>query len=447
MMRFNTIIIANVAEVFEGVISKIQFPNQQRVRIDIEHSLCDRSLLWNGDSKVVVTPFSISETLFKKNLEVFSFKNVVNFSPRHIVVSLSEAIQKDKKLLETLMDIIRGNPGIVISPYCVTEKFLSLIKIFEQHNLNFSIREMPICKNPYWLVSYLDSKVGSRMEVAKIKHTSVSVPESIVCRTTMDVADALTWFYGNGKSCAVKANFGESGWGLLLILKESFYGVNDAIRYVLAEFEKDSIWKDELILVEEYIESDGSRGMSPSTEIFIDDSGPKVTYLCDQVLGVNGDFLGIALGVDVLDEEIKKRIRITSLQIGKRFFEMGYRGFFDIDFMIMKDGKPVVIETNMRRTGGTHVYDAIRSLVGKSWESTVFALSRDSFKYGKKMLLSEDILGRMKNILYPINNQERGMIISIIDKNLPTFGFIIIGSSKNDVLRIYNQMLERLNIE
>jgi hypothetical protein len=440
MMRFNTIIIANIAEAFENVISKVQSVEQRVARVDIEHSLCDRTFLWEGDDKIVVTPFPIAELIFKKNMEVFSFKNVINLSPKNINVSLSDAIQEDKELLKTLIDIIRNNPGIAISPYCVTEKFLSFIKFLEQHGLTVCIKEIPKCEKPHQMVSYLDSKVGSRMEIGKIKHHSVNIPESVACGTVAEVTDALTLFYNSGKSCAVKANFGESGWGLLLIVKEKFQSLDDIIRYVLSEFEKDSIWRDEIILVEEYIESDGSYGRSPSSELFIDDRESKITYLCDQVLDINGSFLGVALGMNVLDEKTKKYIETASIHIGKKFFEIGYRGFFDIDFVVAKDGTPIVIETNMRRTGGTHVYDAVRSLIGKNWASEAFVLSQDSFNYGQKRLSAKEILGKMENILYPINSQKRGVVVSIVNKNQPTFGFIIVGNSREDAIEIYNQM-------
>lgn len=441
-MSFNTIIIANIAEAFEGIINKVQLVDQRVDRIGIEHGLCDRTFLWEGDDKVVVTPFPIAETLFKKNMGVFSFKNVINLSPRDIDVSLSEAIYEDKKLLQTFIDIVRDNPGIEISPYCITEKFVSFVDFLKKENLDFSVREMPVCANPHWLVSYLDSKAGSRMEIGRIKHESVYVPESLLCQTKQQVVDALSWFYGGDKSCAIKANFGESSWGTLLLPKRNFRNMDEMKILVSIEFEKDAIWQSKPILVEEYVESGRLYGTAPSSEIYIDGNGPKITYVCDQAFDEEGGFLGVSLGLKAINPVIIEGIETTSLQIGKRFFEMGYRGFFDIDFIISESGDPFILETNMRRTGGTHVYDTVKKLIGDDWETTVFALSQDNFVYGNERLSSEEVLGKTKNILYPINSQKRGIIISIISGKRPSIGFIVIGSSKEDAIGIYNEMVK-----
>jgi len=311
----------------------------------------------------------------------------------------------------------------------------------EKKDLDFSVKEMPACKNPHWLASYLDSKVGSRMEISSIKHASVYVPESLLCQTELQIMDAVTWFYDRDKSCAIKANFGESGWGTLLLSKKKFRKVDGMMLFIRNEFKEDAIWQGELVLVEEYVEPNGLYGVAPSSEIYINDDGPKITYVCDQAFDSQGGFLGVSLGKNAVNLGIGEKIKTASLYIGKRFFEMGYRGFFDIDFIISADGEPFILETNMRRTGGTHVYDALRNLIGDVWENEVFALSQDNFVYGDRKLSAEEVLGKMKNILYPINSQKRGVIISIMGKKQPFFGFIIIGTSKEDASGIHSQMM------
>ena len=61
-----------------------------------------------------------------------------------------------------------------------------------------------------WLVSYLDSKVGSRITINRIKNIYKNVPESIACKNQEEIIKAAIWFYKNNRSCALKANFGES---------------------------------------------------------------------------------------------------------------------------------------------------------------------------------------------------------------------------------------------
>lgn len=440
-MRIATIIISNIAEAFEATINKIENPKQKAERIIIEHNLCDRTLLWEGDNKIIITPFPISKEIFKSNKTALGFENVHNLYPFKVDIGLSDAIKQDKALLRNLCNIIRNNPGVRISPYCITEKFITLIEYFKSKKLKFDVLEMP-AEESEWLGSYLDSKVGSRVEISKIKGLQLNVPETIICKNQEEVIDVASWFYANKRSCVLKSNFGESGWGTLFVKKEYFKNKKEIAEYIKNEFKIDSIWKNELILVEEYIiPSKKTSSGSPSVELFLSDEGVEITYLCDQVLGSKGDFLGVALGNNLLDNKTANKLKKISLQIGERFWELGYRGFFDIDFILSEDNNPFVIETNMRRTGGTHVYDVAKRIFGKEWEKNCFIVSQDNFCYERKKISEKLIMDKMKELMYPIKGEKKGIIISIINKRKPTFGFIIIGESNKETLDIYSKML------
>jgi len=198
-------------------------------------------------------------------------------------------------------------------------------------------------------------------------------------------------------------------------------------------------------VVEEYIEAERGISSCPSAEVFLSERGPKVTYACDQIVTETGNFLGITLGKEALNKSIKNKINRISFLIGKKFWELGYRGFFDIDFVLSKkDNKPYIIETNMRRTGGTHVFDTARCIFGNDWENKAFILSQDSFCYGNKILSEKVILEKMKDILFPMDKNKKGIIVSIINKWKPTLGFIIIEESADKALEVYFQMKEVL---
>ncbi len=439
-MKVTTIIISNIAEAFEDTIKKIGDAKQKKDRIIIEHNLCDRTLLWEGDNKIVITPFRISEEIFNLNKTALGFKNISNLYPNKIDISLSDAIMQDKRLLKNICGIIKDNPGVRISSYCVTEKFTSLVRYLKSKRLKFSVSEMP-AEESEWLVSYLDSKVGSRIEIGRIKSIYNNVPKSIVCKTQKEVLRVASWFYENNHSCVLKANFGESGWGTVFIKKECFENKEEVKKYISNEFKIDLIWNDELILVEEYIApSKKLSSGSPSSELFLSNKGAEITYLCDQVMGNKGDFLGVALGRNLMDSKTANEIRKISLQIGKEFWKLGYRGFFDIDFILSANNTPCIIETNMRRTGGTHVYDVAKTLFGNSWERKCFVVSQDNFCYGKRKLNEKQIVDKMKEVLYPIKGEKKGVIISIINKWKPTFGFIIVSKSNKEAVDIYNKI-------
>ncbi|MDD5343015.1 MAG: hypothetical protein PHW12_01190 [Smithella sp.] len=447
-MKYKIIIIANIAEAFEDAIRRVKSQKERNKRIRIEHNLCDRTLLWEGDNKVVVTPFPISPALFEKNLKALGFKNCINFFPGKVNIGLSDAIIKDKSLLSNIIKVVKDNPGIRISPYAVTPQFIKLVEFLREKKLKFIVEEMP-CENSNWIIQFLDSKIGSRAEIDKIKSKNVCAPKSIICRNKIEAIAVAQWFHEKTISFVAKANFGEGGWGTLIFKKDDRGTWNKAIIRMKKELVADSIWDDGLIIIEECIVAD--RGISigcPSSELYLSERGPQITYLCDQVVTEEGNFLGVALGRDALNKSVKDKINKASIIVGQKFWELGYRGFFDIDFVLSNENRvPYIIETNMRRTGGTHIFDVANSVFGSDWEEKAFILSRDYFCYGEKILSAKVILEKLKEILFPINNSKNGLIISIINKWQPSLGFIIIGKSSSEALEMYSRMNKLLNIK
>jgi hypothetical protein len=53
----------------------------------------------------------------------------------------------------------------------------------------------------------------------------------------------------------------------------------------------------------------------------------------------------------------------------------------------------------------------------------------------------------MRDILFPIKKDRIGVIISIIDKWQPNFGFIIIEKSPDRATKLYSQIINLWNIK
>ncbi len=206
------------------------------------------------------------------------------------------------------------------------------------------------------------------------------------------------------------------------------------------EFRQDSIWQKGPYVVEEFVISDNSIEHSPSLEVFVDKKRHTITYTCNQMVDQEGRFIGVLMGKNCIKENIEMRIRKIGNIIGKRYAELGYRGFFDIDFITSTDGKPYPIETNTRRTGGTHVFDFVHYMFGSNWHKKVVALSSDSFKYGNRILSAKNILRKIESVRFPMDNKKEGVIIAALSYNKPVFGFIIVGQNKKKAFGIYTKL-------
>lgn len=439
-----TVFIANTAEAFESLLQRTTHTEEGTRRMRHEFALSQRAFFWNGDDKVVITPYPIPEVLVRHNLAVCGFSNVVNFSPQEAAIALSGAIATDDVLMNAIAEYARNNPDMKVSPYAVTVGFLSLIDRMRQMGISSVVDESPLARS-VWTVRYLDSKVGFRAEMQKLmaQHPEIQIPEGFVAENQRDAISMAKWFYAQGRSIAVKANYGESGWGLML-LKAEEYADASALRGALERtFASDPVWEDMLIVIEELIEPDTEiAGGSPSSELFVNEEQVVITYHCGQLLDEQGGFFGVELGNETLPDSLRNTLDRIAMIIGQRYQALGYRGFFDIDYVVAKNGTIYVVETNPRRTGGTHVYDLAKHLFGDSWEHDAYFLSHDSFQYSSEPMPVETLLERMRTVFYPIEGQRRGIIITFINPVEPIMGYVAIGGNADDGRGLQQQLFD-----
>ena len=434
--KFKNIIIANDAEAFSFIINSIKNKVKRTTKINKEHFLSSRFLFWEGDDKIIITPFSIEKSILTQAQSI-GYKNIENWYPSEIDVNLSDAIIKDETLFNNLKKVIRNNPGIILSPYSYTKSFANLTKTLKKANLKFYVDQQPQKKKEY-LVDYLGSKVGFRIEIQKLK--KIPSPKFFIVTNKRVIIESAVLFYEQNMSCVIKAYSGEGGWGVLIIHKEDYTSKNNLSKKIQSLLNKDTIWATGPYVVVEFILSLKGNENSPSLEVFIDDSGFKITYVCNQIVDSSGVFFGILIGKKCLKKSTTSKINAIAKIIADRYFELGYRGFFDVDFVASKNGVLYPIETNVRRTGGTHVFDLTRKLFGKNWFNKTVVLSTDSFYYGDTVLSAKEIINKMSKITFPIKGKKKGVVVVATNSHEPYFSFIIFAPSNGEVMQIRKKL-------
>jgi hypothetical protein len=58
-----------------------------------------------------------------------------------------------------------------------------------------------------------------------------------------------------------------------------------------------------------------------------------------------------------------------------------------------------------------------------------------------------DLLKELSDILYPIQGEKEGIVLSIINRIQPHLGFIIIGQTKERVLAIHTKFIETFGLQ
>jgi hypothetical protein len=129
-----------------------------------------------------------------------------------------------------------------------------------------------------------------------------------------------------------------------------------------------------------------------------------------------GIFQGVAINDDVISDQIEAQMIDTGFYIGEQYSKNGYRGYFDVDFIMAKNNRVYANESNVRRTGGTHVYETAARLFGKDFLYDVFILSRNTYPLPAEKKYS---FGQIKELLTPIlydKKTKEGLVL--ISENL-----------------------------
>jgi biotin carboxylase len=154
-----------------------------------------------------------------------------------------------------------------------------------------------------------------------------------------------------------------------------------------------------------------------------------------------GSFRGMEIHNDVISDQLAARLVDTGFYIAEQYRAAGYRGYFDVDFVASKNGQLYVTESNVRRTGGTHVHAVAEQFFGKDFMYLTYILSNNSYDLPKgKYQTFTQLQQALAPVLYTKDKREGVVIIS---ENLLTYSllaFIIFGSNKKRAYEIETQM-------
>lgn len=435
MQSIKEIFIANTAEAFADLLEQTALGNDnQQDRVQQETDLSQRGQLWGGDNKIIITPTPIPKALLKHNIDKVGYKNVKNLWPQNPDIRLCNSILNDSKLINVLVQVFQSNKDVKVSSYSATDDYLNLLRFLEGRAAGWHITNLPRAINPLDVVREIDSKNGFRKIIANLfPRENIKLPHGFICKTEADVAKTISFFLNVGVGFVIKVHNSESGWGVKIIDNDTVqkFTENKIKDWLHKLFESDLIWKFSPYVVEEFIPVDKTIGGGfPSGEGHITDEGFVFDYNCGQEVTKDGSFKGVVLSNNIIPDFVNSSVRIGMTTIGNELYSKGYRGIFDVDFAAGKDGNLYVLESNARMTGGTHAYN-IMFYLGISGNNA-YIISNDSFRYNMPIQKPEELLALLSNVLYPIEGQKRGLIVSFVSQNRPVIGIITIGKNEKD---------------
>jgi hypothetical protein len=446
--HFKTIYISNILEGYYK--SYLDLPKKRRdfwIQYDTLDS--NRALMYGDDNKVVVTASPILKKHFESMKTLLGWKNVINLSPEKPDYSISEDCYSDAFLRKELIRIIHENPGIAIIPYRLTPQFQKLIHYLTKKQLHFTAPET-IPQDKQFILNYFNTKRGFRhlWHIAQADNPPhIQIPEGFITEDKQEAIEAAWWFKMHHKSFVMKYNKGTQGIGVQMVDHKSLPTDKDEFTSHLKKLLSDKIWRGSAIIIEETVAINASgESASPSIEIYIAPDGTvSESYPCDQVLAEDKKtFRGIYIYPDLYKDPTIQHAFDAGRKFGRQLARYGYRGVFDVDLIRSNDNMMYAVESNLRRTGGTHLHELCLALLGKNYGEHNHALIEDlmlkpnhGLDYNScTKLFTDDLYTKDKGVGIILSNPDMLQVNILM--------VVLIGKDKKDIIRLRKTIARKL---
>ncbi len=448
----STVYIFNLSEDVWPFISAMSDKQVQKMEIEENADLGDRDLFsfCAEDAMIFVLPRPVDKVFFEYFTTLFGKRNFHVQVPKVHSGVICEDIIRDENIMQALINAANGSRRLVVKSYTTSQQFLDLVRTLRGRGLTIFTPEAPE-EEDAWTVNFFGSKSGIRQlsQQSRAAEPDFMMAEGIIVSGIIDASRIAANKYVTEHGVVLKTNKGHSGAGVLLLrdgeLPNDYASCQKAILTIL---EKDEYWKLFPIVIESLLSVNTAVGGGyPSLEFQILKNGHvEFLYYGGMRVTKDGVFLGMEIHNDAISEQAAVRMVDTGFFIGEQYRSNGYRGYFDVDFVASKNGHMYVTETNVRRTGGTHVFATAEKLFGKDFMYLTCILSNNAYKLTDSKVYSfKEMLTVLEPILF--NKQTREGLV-IISENLLSYhqlGYIIFGKTEKRARDIEAKMIEILH--
>lgn len=377
-MAVKTIIIANIGEFNRRTMHKAFTQEELYAWDEASRALTDMSLFWCGDDKVVVLPKPPDQVFLLDVKAALGYENVRVVSPALASPSICQDIINDRELFDFLVCIIENSDNPQIVSWGMTSEFISLINQFHIAGVQFETPEMTE-DSSRWTNLYFESKAGFR-EFISNQLPALNLADGFTCTNKENAIGAISHFCSKEKGFVLKANNGTGGFSTICYPKNLLHrGISFLKKDASRRMVFDHFWDTSPVIIEEHI-SGHKTELPPSLTIDLKISRDKIiTQMGSGIMIIrrNSLYSGILCGIGVLNAEIEKNIIDIGVLVGNEMAQMGYVGWFDIDFVLGENGKIYLTEINARRASPIYVFEIARTIFGSDWASKIAVFAND----------------------------------------------------------------------
>lgn len=438
--------IFNMAEDVWPFISTMSNVVEQHAEVEICANLADRDLFSNVDENnlTIILPKKIDPDFLQYVTQTTGKKKWDILVPNKHSGQICLDIIQDRDLFNELVELANGAKKLVLISYAVSPQLFQLITELKTYGIDVYTPEAPTEENA-WCVNFFGSKSGIRQLAQKSTalEPDFVMADGLICVQSLDASRIAAQKYVKEGGVVLKTNKGHTGMGVLIFRPEDLpKDYQNCQKAILSILKQNDYWDKFPIVVESLININPAVGGGfPSVEFKIQKSGRiEFLYFCGMRMLPDGTFLGMEVNEDAITDRISARIIDTGFFIAEQYASLGYRGYFDVDMVAAKNGQVYVSESNVRRTGGTHVYQMADNLIGKDFFTDSYILSNNAYELKAGVRPSfKKVLELLTPVLFNKKTKE-GLVIA--SANLLTqgvFAYVIFAKNKKKAMEIENK--------
>lgn len=447
----NTVYIFNMSEDVWAFIAGFSDKSAQRAEIEENADLGDRDLFsfCDEENMIFILPHAIDVQFLEYFFQLFGKKNFRFLIPKEHSGIICDDILHDDLIIDALIAAANGQKKLTIKSYTTSQQFINLVMTLRAKGLTIFTPDSPE-EEDAWTVNFYGSKSGIRQlaQLSRATEPDLIMADGIVVSGIIDASRIAANKYIKEHGVVIKTNKGHAGLGVLILREGELpleYGACQ--KKILSILRKDEYWRLFPIVIESYISINYSVGGGfPNVEYHIQKNG-HVEFLFSGGMRMTKDgvFQGMEINNEVISDQLTARMVDTGFHIAEQYRANGYRGYFDVDFIAAKNGQLYVTESNVRRTGGTHVHAIAEKFFGKDFMYLTHILSFNNYELS---LTREYSFGEITDVLRPIlfdKHTREGLII--ISENLLSYhklAYVIFGRNKKRAYEIESSMEQLL---
>jgi len=420
-------------------------PENLRIRRENKENFAisaEMALFWGGsiDNRVVVLPVQ-PDPNFVADVAKYLGATIKCLSPALVTGWVCRDLLMDNDTLDELLQHLMPYE-VLVMPWGATYYYYQVLSFLIEKGIKVIDSSCPSIES-YWAVDYCDSKLGSRsiIEQMRSRFPDFGAPSGYVCHNpTEAVAIAEILSLEQGQPVILKSDIGSGGKGVKLYdPKHKQSSAYFLASNLLSSINSDEMWQNVHILVESAI-GGGVDLSTPSFDGFIQHDGSISTMGIENMLTIERQCVGVEMGLGVIPVPVYEQIEQLGTAIGEHIVPFGFRGWYDVDFLLSISGSELYAsEINARRGGATSPIEIAQRLFGPTWKETCYVRSFE------RLWLKRRLNGyhELKFIIDAVNDQfdlQSAGIIPLYSKSgilqKPYIGYVVYGQSRDEAIAI-----------